>query len=135
MKKLSDYLHLYLGCYINRAGRIEKIDYSLLIYTDANNLWEHTKPLLRPLSDMTEEEVVTLIYKRSNIYLNVRFVEFWMNKVRFEFEYKSSSRRRTDDQSFDELDSGQFLYLLKQGFDLFNLIPDGLAIDKTLNAV
>ena len=24
------------------------------------------------------------------------------------------------------------LYLLKQGFDLFNLIPEGIALDKTL---
>lgn len=85
------------------------------------------------MASLTEEEVINLVYFGSDVYLNVRYLEQWMegHRIRFEFEYKSSRRRRTEDLSISQLNSRQFAYLLKQRFDIFGLIKSGLALDAT----
>lgn len=139
MKKIKDYLHLYLMadvllevkrkndkdyiigrmCEITRKsnhGDWVEVWFDNVI-TVTSNTWEtsssnchwfffgedHIKPILRPLSDMTEDEK-----------------EKWDNMRLEDFEY-----------STELLAANETLYLLKQGFDLFGLIESGLAIDKT----
>lgn len=115
--ELKDVLHLYLGC----EGMIEK-DYSQLlgistnedlinVVTKSGDDWINTihfKPLLRPLSDMTEEELLFLKWHPGD-----------------ELKHPVSQ------QNNRSLYMNEFLYLLKQGFDLFGLIESSHAIDKT----
>jgi len=119
-KDIKDYLPYYIGQEVvylsNGEGILSEISidstYGMLcsvkLKGGKNQHLQTTvdkiKLRLRPLSDMTEEE--------SDIVLSY------------------------DDDNNEFPDSitnaaAAFHYLLKQGFDLFGLIPDGLAIDKT----
>ena len=118
----KDVMHLYKGCeievrdkdFINgvQYGKLQgyQFDDNLLIDFEQSDGYENIgkcKPILRPLSDMTEEEC---------LYLNVAFmvVEKWAKTAHKE-----------------TWGTAEFLYLLKQGFDLFGLIESGQALDKT----
>ena len=116
-KDIKDYLHLYLGCevliekscynfvhsYGIHKGDVKTLHPSLLFLIDTNNKDIIYKPILRPPSDIKQEEKTEL------------------NKIYNEWE----------DLSPAELEANRAVYMLKQQFDLFNLIPEGLAIDKT----
>lgn len=101
---LKDVLHFYgIGTEVNFDGKIWEITELKrntikgirLDHSHSNEFYyHHCKPLLRPLSDMTEEEI----------------------KI-----YESMQSRLWE----------QFVWLLKNRFDLFNLISSGQAIDKT----
>jgi len=137
--KLVDVLHLYLGCEgKNHNG--ETID---LTSRTLNLIWCNVigfKPILRPLSDMTEEEALIYfslplksIILKKNVYAeSISFNYKWVNP-----KYASNNQ---DSFSYSEVGIGngfqsftqkQFLFLLKRGFDLFGLIESGQAIDKT----
>lgn len=119
MKKIEDCLHLYLGCEIMdecnaKVGKLVGIDpfNTCPVVVQHATIWHldyhEVKLILRPLSDMTEEEakehdlLTDLCYSAAN--------KFW-------------DRARTE--------AAVTSYLLKQGFDLFGLIEEGIAIDKT----
>lgn len=124
--ELKDVLHLYTGCKLNTGtgtvllAAVQKeivpcTDFRVIVL-NGNELYESkadVKPILRPLSDMTKkemEECGNMVYDFSD--------EPKLNRWRWE--------------DFDLLlCSVQFLWLLKNGFDLFDLIPSGQAIDKT----
>lgn len=130
-KDIKDYLHLYLGCEVKPGDRITEAQKVLLrgVYTfDAdykvnicrcqmstfpgeNVLWlEHDdfKLILRPLSDMTEEEETQMIATQDDVKLD-GYPEILL-----------------------KADSGETVrFMLSKGFDLFGLIEAGLAIDKT----
>jgi hypothetical protein len=121
----NDYLHLYLGCEceVIGTGFIGKIDTVFDDGTIATGLGrfpfvqtlrgDEIKPLLRPLTDMTHEELQecgNMIYDFSD-------------------EPDLNNHKWEDFQTL--LDPMQFVWLLKKGFDLFGLIESGLAIDKT----
>ena len=117
MKELKDYLHLYLGCKVE-YGYEETKRIGTLVGKDDLVGWqvntykvlapyqyvrdELIKPILRPLSDMTEDE-------KNNLS--------WEWKV--DYDFKPIFR------------PDQFLFLLSKNFDLFGLIESGLAIDIT----
>ncbi len=100
-KEIKDYLHLYLGCKVVFNEKLKAVITHKLL---ADNLVpkEKLKPILRPLSDMTEDEDQ-------------------------EFEYI----RYKKDLSIYEGTAMQTAYLLSKNFDLFGLIESGLAIDAT----
>lgn len=119
-KEIKDYLHLYLGCdcivsnpLINsetkRVVSVNKDTEQCEIYywnephLDGEKVHpiEDIKPILRPLSDMTEEEGVEI---------------FWQPVKGENFSIKTGQ---------------EFKQLLDKHFDLFGLIEAGLAIDKT----
>lgn len=116
MKKIEDYLHLYLGCeaYWQEDGikstYPKAIDYDMLKNAD----W--IKPLLRPLSDITEEELDDCTILSADM-MNIISDPFSKERMIVEFECNARVNK----------------YLLSKGFDLFGLIEDGLAIDKTKN--
>lgn len=115
-KKLSDYLHLYLGCAVKHQSfvnpfQLKSISSNGILRVGGfdddvsyNTVVENIKLCLRPLSDMTEDEWKD--FRLPDTYQEV----FKSGKV-----FKPS----------------EFLQLLKHGFDLFGLIDSGLAIDKT----
>lgn len=135
--KLQDYIQYYIGCRIEKD--LDALDYPIIEGLDRNNviisgyryttpncneifhrprIWRDIssiKPILRKLESLTEDEMKecgNLVYDFSNDPdLNTWH---WSN-----FEAV--------------LCAEQFDWLLKRGFDLFDLIKNGLAIDsKTL---
>ena len=129
-KKIIDYLHLYLPVEMIQVdnGNIKQyfltsIDLSYKVYG---------KPILRPLSDMTEEEKIMLCcmnlgneWKPGHIIQtndeDIAAMRVFDHKGNYKSLYIPKAR----------IAHNNFLWLLKQGFDLFGLIDAGLAIDKT----
>ena len=115
-KDIKDYLHLYLGCEIlfdNKLWILSKVGGRVIKLTRTGKFNKYVgarpvdvKLILRPLSDMTEEEYIE-----------------WHTIV------VGDARDAT--RYFIETDGEKTRYLLSKQFDLFNLIPEGLAIDKT----
>lgn len=118
-KKIKDYLHLYIGCEvqvtpfhdIKYIGKLIGTDgycqLSVVINGDHFSTERHIsicKLLLRPLSDMTEEEK--------------------------EWQQNQSKKSSGFFPSYTEI-AELTKYLLSREFDLFHLIESGLALDKT----
>jgi hypothetical protein len=132
-KKLEDYAHLYIGCEFMAESEpnskepnietIKSVDNSIKMvnfgHGDAK-LFTDIKLLLRPLSTMTDDEVNELWDKQLN----------WNEKYHNKRDTIFSSG--FDDCQFDLYDAATVAkYCLSKGFDLFKLIPAGLAIDAT----
>jgi len=130
MKDIKDYLHLYLGCQVQfefttivkrielREGKMISINqngmaYELDVITDNGAshsvLLRSVKPILRPLSSMTDGEA-TLLGKYDLDELE-------------SFIY--------DMEGCNQYSPKDLLFLLSKHFDFFGLIEDGLAIDAT----
>lgn len=134
MKDLKDYLHLYVStsCQFKerKSGSMftRKLEATDIDHFFQEEFYIFIKPVLRSLSDMTEEEAKEM----ANLY----FKDCDMSKV---VVGKTSYGDVTISyySSFDcfNIDGKhtfkQTAYLLKRGFDLFGLIDDDLAIDKT----
>lgn len=111
MKKIEDYLHLYLGCecvrvkarYPYKKGEVIKLDIDTLKYFASD-----VKPILRPLSSMAEEEAKELDLADVQIGL-------------LAFGHRLQMHMTPD----------QFKKCLDKHFDLFGLIEEGLAIGST----
>lgn len=166
MIKFKEVAHLYLGCEVEWGfdGRKKKGElvgkderYGWQVFDPSNVIVpyqqcriELIKPLLRPLSSMTDEEVLA-ICKRAceNVYGDYRFSKWTVGKSPHEMCHwdvtnKSSRHSFTvssidgdvmlyDGQEVDHvyINSNHRFWYLKHGFDLFDLIPNGEAIDKT----
>lgn len=118
-------LALYLGC--EAVATTEHLincdegeEEEVRIYLTIENLNEldvtffDVKPILRPLSDITEEEISDVFPGESNP--EAYTTDFWKSHLK---EY-----------GVPTLKPEQFTYLLSRGFDLFNWIEQGLAISK-----
>jgi hypothetical protein len=120
MKDIKDYLPFYTGCDILVPYGEAKFCY-IQTYLHRNDInvvvdigdnyvafdFHEVKPILRPLSDITEEECNLLSWSYTNAY---------GRKLLY---------------SPEMLNPEEFKQLLVWGFDLFGLIEAGLAIDKT----
>jgi hypothetical protein len=148
MKKIEDYLYLYLRSGIRyfvfpdesiTNGFLEryKRDYpegEFAPVMDSYEAYQRVikdgyKPLLRPLASMTEEEAVEMY---SHLYP-------WTAKdPNKEVHVWAIKNQLSDKGVYNEGNVSMlhyiewFPYLLSRGYDLFNLIPEGLAIDSTL---
>jgi hypothetical protein len=136
-KDIKDYLHLYLGCeyqyrYNDSAEwRPSQIRLSIKVLSDHPYRWE-IKPILRPLSDMTEEEAIKYLRLKHNAYSGEYEIKLRDNGFWWLFKTIASDERfKFFGEMLDESNSDQFRWLLSKGFDLFGLIEAGLAIDKT----
>jgi len=126
MTNLKDVLHFYLGCDIRSIGgadlgQLVGVGLTQVIvcpkdkFDPRTTLMEYVKPILRRLSDMTEEEMNecgNMIYDFSG--------EPELNKWEwYNFEVCLAPL--------------QFSWLVKKGFDLFGLIDSNQAVDaKTI---
>jgi hypothetical protein len=98
---------------------------------------EAPKPILRQLSSMTEEEA--RVITGYTAFENIREVtKFWKDDKCACVEYRWKHDGMVDGWAYsasavyftkDEWTPELFQYLLSKHFDLFNLIPEGLAID------
>ncbi len=143
IKNIADYLPFILGCECNCTDYFDEI-FTLvgidvtsgkcqLMNTNGGRAFrgaDMVKPILRPIPDITEEEVINLVFMQSDVYKNVAPIQIHKGVIRFEFEYSTSSRRRVESIKLDELKPKMFMYLLKQGFDIFGLIEAKLAVKK-----
>jgi hypothetical protein len=118
--ELKDYLHLYLGCEIRYHSRLSntwgawiKMTYSdLELAINHIGFGEKIELALRPLSDMTEEELSDIIATKEHFNRGYSVEEFIVGWKAFGAE--------------------TFRYLISKHFDLFGLIESGLAIVKPL---
>lgn len=144
-KKIEDYLPYYIGQDIQTSDgsilKIASVHYGGWVNASGfladgkqrvlKGYLSDEKLRLRPLSSMTKEEAKEVvnrqfkswnapIYERhSTLCIDVKFPAHEPNK----FTYTQID--------FDRLSPSAMHYLRKQGFDLFGLIPEGLAVDKT----
>ena len=105
-KRIEDYLHLYLGCqyrWMNKNGSMGGNSRTLspTAILRFYNKEINIIPVLRKLEDITEEEQA------------------------------EADRIHDDDNNRSPMGAQLPFYLLLKYFDLFGLIPAGLAIDKT----
>lgn len=151
MKELKDYLPHYIGCKCKSSegtmiytliGTIKDIAFHEDKYCNQIDLCGDFKPILRPLSDMTEEEALALakihdsegdwrVVDRCRLWILVQ--DQYANKIFIQF---SDDGNLWDCEDADGSVSGYetfeaVKYLFSRGFDLFGLIESGLAIDKT----
>lgn len=138
----KDVAHLYLGCILQRGGIITAglLDAANKAEFDA---YADFKPILRPISDMKEQEMKELypiVFGKSfhgdNITLRdaggkqERWV-LWSGVDRL-FIYKDGDIGADSDlHYFGVHQASVTVFLLSNGFDLFGLIESGQAIDKT----
>lgn len=121
-KDIKEFLHLYLGqkVYINHpdaAFRNDTLDADLLTRLLNGSLpIENYQLILRPLSDMTDEE------KRKVVKLLPKSTENILPRIDVGRATSAFMNKATPDL---------VIYLLSRGFDLFQLIESGLALDKT----
>lgn len=112
MKDLKSYLHLYVGtsCQfkIKNTGRMftRELEASDIDHFFKEEFYIFAKPILRPLSDITHEEMGHIVDMASIMLV-----------PSYELDRISAAQETK--------------YLLDRGFDLFGLIDDELAIDRT----
>lgn len=149
MKKIEDFLHLYWGCDCQYRGLYSE-EIKTWVINEKTIKRSSTKPILRKLESMTEEEAkqVTSICEEQFVYYNIF-------KERIQITTTSTINGDKEDSAIWLFYDGQitlyrnngdlggsrmeqlknpfelFRYLLKQGFDLFSLIDSGSAIDKS----
>lgn len=132
--KIQDYLHYYIGQEIYwhlHDGGTEILTaevYNTICY---DGLYKEMQLLLRPLLDMQVHEARELIEIGYSGYSDILINETHEYGIRFKVEYNNKGRYWDKQENYRDLNALQFHYLLSKGFDIFNLIPEGLAIDKT----
>jgi hypothetical protein len=139
-KNIADYLFLYLGCDVKIIGQPDAIlgavgindGERIVVRWPNDNEWSYadTKeitPVLRPLSDMTEEETKELQSICGLENEDMEFVKEFENRF---FDGSGKSFGSAHLTNIRQWADGVHL-LLSRGFDLFGLIDAGLAIDKS----
>lgn len=143
MKKLSiQDLAIFIGCNAVDSEYPEEgyfeLNLETLISLDPD-IEELPKPILRPLSDLTEEEKLEMLKLK---YPAVKFISVYWNKE-FPIFYKAKVEYFSD-HTAEWMPSGvegylsinpysdiNFKYLIQKHFDVFGWIEKDLAIDKT----
>lgn len=112
--ELKDVLHFYLGCEVRRTVN-DNLDYEVGVLVGISK------------SEVEENKTVAIIDTEGSV-----FAEWYIEETTPILRPLSSM---TEDELRNLWEQGgarpdEFIYLLSKSFDLFNLIPNGLAIDK-----
>ena len=136
--KFIDVAHLLIGCECFDSWNNCKVTLTagaLYGYTTELPKGEvlPIKPLLRPLLDMTEEEAIEMAKLTECDYA---FNDVKTEKTKYgdwivTWQGSNESRERVNVTGDVFYCYEQFLYLLKKGFDIFELIYHGEALDAT----
>lgn len=142
--KLQDVLHFYVGCNLfSGSGSKYRLDSvgidsfratlsaaSALLFTSGKLSDFDFKPILRKLSDMHREEIINL-FKLKGLNLDQGVFRTSIENWFVQIEYNDSNNElKTDWTDIRFLNAFQTAYLLKQHFDLFELIDSKQAIDS-----
>jgi hypothetical protein len=128
---IKDYLHLYMGCAIADSSDndfivCDELDADFLKYLLESPRLKDFRLVLRPLSDISKEEVADLMGIEGFIQRGNFCSPF------FQCEYRDLEEETHCTHLYiHQLDPKHFLFLLSKYFDLFGLINAGLALDKT----
>lgn len=149
MTQLHDVIHFYLHQKFMFRGEIYELEYYDLDHIgisrkEGNTIYsEHLslsglselKPMLRPLSDMTEEEKTWFVIQGGDLK------GFIVGEAHFEIKHDLMKKYYFDaltnaDNNEDMRLGPKFYfmavaYLTSRGIDLFDLIESGQAVDKT----
>lgn len=120
----------------------EEDDEDFAVYND-NEKCDRIKLILRELSSMTEEEMKELYklmdepgntfhYPVTNIKFGEKIDGHQPNIINVKFEGTNGSSGGIGHHTIllNRINSRSFQYLISKGFDIFNLIPNNLAIKK-----
>lgn len=147
-KELKDYLHFYLGCDLKTETGIIKLiavqkevipctDYRVICLNGnvTHELKGDFKPLLRPLSSITEEEAIesAKLTEYEPHFNDVKVTRNAYNDLIVTWQGSNESRELLNVTGEYFYCPEQFQYLLKKRFDLFHLIEDDLAIANPLS--
>jgi hypothetical protein len=137
MKQLKNYLPLYFGCDVQRKERSKsrKLTPSLLsglLEDETGNCYGY-RPVLRPLADMTKTEAIDVagLSEWEGHFNDVKAERNMFDDIVVSWQGACESREVFNATGEVFYCSEQFIWLLANRFDLFGLIEDGLAIDKT----
>ncbi len=148
MKKIEDYLHLYLGAPCdfkismphNFHVMPERRMIDVRVLHNVMSGLATCKPILRPLSDMTEDEAKELYginpYAKGKWLVKSAIIEpnikgYQPNIIKINWEGKEGVTGHgvgQDVMYLNKIGAEQHRFLLSKHFDLFELIPAGLAI-------
>lgn len=109
------------------------------VYNDDETL-SRIKPILRPLSTMTEKEAIELVkiseWKQYGEHPHKREYRSYRNGFNeIVVSWGESTREKNVPVTKEVFGFDEFRFLLSKHFDLFGLIESGLAISKTKKAV
>jgi len=156
-KKLKDYLHLFLGCecmwkvFGDDDIEFKKSSIDLKILDRVYDRQPFViKPILRPLSSMTEDECGDIYTIERDRFLGHKTIDFDVRKSdngfvvtridllddRLMIGFYGQIYKIIEDGTSPHIEPIRnqheiTRYLLSKHFDLFGLIESGLAIDKT----
>jgi len=132
--ELKDVINFYLGCeMISEKGTIWILAPSNFPSNWKDSYFLTSKPLLRPLSDMNSTEAIELtkpivVYGYSETRSYSTYTNHFGNTV---VSWGDSHLEKYVPQKEEHYTTEQFIYLIKQGFDIFGLIDSSQAVDKT----
>lgn len=143
MKDIKEYLHLYIGCECKftdagqiKTGVLSSIDLEeSFAMVDVENdgrfnpKYEEVEPILRPLASMTDEEFNEFILLFAPEEINNESAK----KSSFDILKRDGIKAiRFGEDNEPKVVFEMFRWILSKHFDIFNLIPEGLAIDAIL---
>ncbi len=124
---LKEVLHFYLGSQFQFEATKDDSQYELtadrLAIISEDNDFNKIKLILRPLPSMTKLEAIEFIKSRG--YKECFHVKVLKNGIEFHTGITTTFLQ------FKINFPVTLLFLIKQGFDVFDLIESGQAIDKT----
>jgi len=139
--------HLYMGCKVQVESISTDTSKPLIYIRTLNPTWflqysrknfKGVKPILRPLSSITDEELIEFIKLTRGISGLVSNVRLWKQKygprdnpkydLVVNYDYYNGKDRTL---YLDVFAPKIMIHLLSQHFDLFNLISTNQAIDAT----
>jgi hypothetical protein len=131
-KEIKDYLHLYLGCEVETYWDWDNKLSPHLLMKISEDGFKKVKPILRPLSSMTEEEAIELakLSEHEPDFNDVKIERTKFNDIVVTWQGANESRESFNATGDLFYCAEQFQWLLSKHFDLFELIHYGLAIEK-----
>ncbi len=142
-KDISNYLHLYLGQegmtikpYTEEKVRIIEVHQGGFMrvvgkYSPAVMSTNFIKLILRPLSDMKEEEFEEFRTITGYPSHTATFEGAEGTLIKYRYGNKSTVKGFKTSINTKSMRPEMFLYLISRGYDLFSLIQENLAVDKT----
>jgi hypothetical protein len=116
LKHLSPYLPHKLEGVFTIYDSIHTVTSLSLIYVNRELEYRHFKPILRPISTITNEDTVFILDLDSVTLELIDLDEWTLDLIK-------------DLQNGEKHQLEQFNRVFERHFDVYNLIPNGLAID------
>jgi hypothetical protein len=145
MTKSKDVAHLYLGCdfvlkYKDGSGLSAPMHFTVDALAAAHSIRDKIDPilLLRPLSSMTDDEAIELV--KLNEWIGYgdhpfeREYETYKNGFgQIVVKWGESPREHNVPVNKTVFTPSEFAWLLSHGFDMYELIKSGEAIEKEVH--